>query len=56
MRGARSPREGRVTLLEPGAQMPAFKLRDPDRETFTEQDLAGQIAVVAFYPMSFTGG
>ena len=43
-------------MLEPGDRMPAFKLRDPDRETFTEEQLAGQAAVMAFYPMSFTGG
>lgn len=43
-------------MLQPGDRMPEFKLRDPDREEFTHEALAGQIAIVAFYPMSFTGG
>ena len=43
-------------MLDPGAQMPEFWLRDPDRERFTNENLMGEIAVIAFYPMSFTGG
>ncbi len=43
-------------MLQPGDRMPEFQLRDPDREKFTHENLAGDIAVVAFYPMSFTGG
>ena len=43
-------------MLEPGDPMPAFKLLDPDRETFTEANFTGEVAVMAFYPMSFTGG
>jgi peroxiredoxin len=43
-------------MLQPGDRMPEFQLRDPDREQFTNEELTGQIAVVAFYPMSFTGG
>ncbi len=43
-------------MLQTGDRMPAFKLRGPAREEVTEQDLLGQIAVVAFYPLAFTGG
>lgn len=43
-------------MLEIGAAMPEFALRDPDREKFTDAELRGSVAVVAFYPMSFTGG
>lgn len=43
-------------MLQPGDALPEFRLRQPDRETFTDQQLRGAIAVVAFYPMSFTGG
>ncbi len=42
-------------MIELGDRIPAFKVRDPDREMFTEEQLAGEIAIVAFYPMSFTG-
>ena len=43
-------------MLQIGEALPEFTLRDPDRETFTDEQLRGAIAVVAFYPMSFTGG
>ena len=43
-------------MLQPGAALPEFALRDPEREKFTDEQLRGAIAVVAFYPMSFTGG
>ena len=43
-------------MLQPGDALPEFRLRQPDRERFTDQQLRGAIAVVAFYPMSFTGG
>jgi peroxiredoxin len=43
-------------MLQPGDSLPQFSLRDPDREKFTDEELRGAIAVVAFYPMSFTGG
>ena len=43
-------------MLQPGDRMPEFTLRDPDREEFTHEQLLGAISVVAFYPMSFTGG
>ena len=43
-------------MLQPGETLPAFTLRDPDREKFSDEELRGSIAVMAFYPMSFTGG
>ena len=43
-------------MLQPGDSMPEFALRDPEREKFTDEKLRGAIAVIAFYPMSFTGG
>jgi peroxiredoxin len=43
-------------MLQPGDALPGFELRDADREVFTDEDLRGVIAVMAFYPMSFTGG
>ena len=43
-------------MLKLGDALPEFKLRDPEREPFTDKDLRGSIAVIAFYPMSFTGG
>lgn len=43
-------------MLQPGDSMPEFSLRDPEREKFTDERLRGAIAVIAFYPMSFTGG
>ena len=43
-------------MLQPGDPLPEFALRDPEREKFTDEELRGSIAIVAFYPMSFTGG
>jgi len=43
-------------MLQPGDRLPSFTLRDPDREKFTDDQLRGSVAVMAFYPMSFTGG
>lgn len=43
-------------MLQPGDGLPAFTLRDPEREKFSDEQLRGSIAVMAFYPMSFTGG
>ena len=43
-------------MLEPGERMPEFALRDPDRERVTNDSFTGEITVIAFYPMSFTGG
>ena len=43
-------------MLQIGDRMPSFSLRDRQREEVTDEAFAGQIAVLAFYPMSFTGG
>ncbi len=43
-------------MLEVGAKMPEFSLRDTEREEITHESLAGSISVLAFYPMAFTGG
>ena len=43
-------------MLQVGDRMPAFSLRDPQRKEVTQEDFLGAPAVLAFYPMSFTGG
>ena len=43
-------------MLEVGAKLPAFTMRNAQREEVTAEDFAGTIAVLAFYPMAFTGG
>ena len=43
-------------MLEVGARMPEFTLRNAQRERVTQEEFTGSIAVIAFYPMSFTGG
>jgi peroxiredoxin len=56
-RAAGAGEPGKVTaMLEIGAQLPAFVVRDANREEVTDQAFRGAIAVLAFYPMAFTGG
>jgi len=43
-------------MLEVGSSMPSFTLRNAQREEVTQEDFTGSIAVLAFYPMAFTGG
>ena len=43
-------------MLEVGSRMPEFTMRNPQREEVTQEAFAGGIAVLAFYPMAFTGG
>lgn len=43
-------------MLEIGAALPTFSLRDANREEVTDEHFRGAIAVLAFYPMAFTGG
>lgn len=43
-------------MLEIGAKMPTFSLRDTKREEVTQDAFAGAPAVLAFFPMAFTGG
>lgn len=43
-------------MLAVGDRIPEFTLRNAQREEVTQDDLLGTIAVMAFYPMAFTGG
>jgi peroxiredoxin len=43
-------------MLQVGEQLPAFTLRNTKREEVTQDAFAGSIAVLAFFPMAFTGG
>ena len=43
-------------MLQVGDRMPAFALRDSEREEVTQDDLLGSVAVMAFYVLAFTGG
>jgi peroxiredoxin len=43
-----------VTVIEPGTQVPEFKLAREDGSEFTEQDLLGQYTVFVFYPFAFS--
>jgi peroxiredoxin (alkyl hydroperoxide reductase subunit C) len=41
-------------MIEPGTPAPDFTLRDQDGEEVSLRDLAGQTAVLAFYPLDFS--
>ena len=43
-------------MLQVGDWMPAFTLRDSQREEVTQDALVGSVAVMAFYVLAFTGG
>lgn len=43
-------------MLQVGDQIPAFTLRDKERNEVTQADFAGQPGVLAFYVLAFTGG
>jgi peroxiredoxin len=43
-------------MLEPGAALPTFTLQNPKREAVTDDAFRGAPAVLAFFPMAFTGG
>ena len=43
-------------MLQVGERMPSFTLRNAERGKVTESEFAGSVTVLAFYPMSFTGG
>src|SRR5262245_19867558 len=43
-------------MLQVGDRMPAFSLRDAERKEVTQDEFLGSVSVLAFYPMSFTGG
>jgi peroxiredoxin len=41
-------------MIEPGAHAPDFALPDQDGKTVSLEDLAGQISVLAFYPLDWS--
>ena len=43
-------------MLQTGERMPEFSLRNAQREEVTHEAFQGSIAVLAFFPMAFTGG
>lgn len=43
-------------MLEAGASMPEFKTRNTQREEVTDEAFRRHVAVLAFFPMAFTGG
>lgn len=43
-------------MLQVGDRMPEFTLRNTERAKVTQDDFLGAVSVLAFYPMSFTGG
>jgi peroxiredoxin len=43
-----------VSVLEPGASVPAFSLGTENGERFTESDLQGKTTVLVFYPFAFS--
>jgi len=43
-------------MLGIGDRMPEFMLRDAEREEVTQAHFDGSIAIIAFYPLAFTGG
>jgi peroxiredoxin len=43
-----------MSVIEPGTQVPSFKLARADGESFSEQDLQGKLSVLVFYPFAFS--
>jgi peroxiredoxin len=43
-----------VSIVAPGTRVPEFSLRREDGRRFTQEDLAGQTAVLVFYPFAFS--
>ena len=43
-------------MLQVGESMPALSLTNGEREPVTDEAFRGSIAVIAFYPLAFTGG
>lgn len=43
-----------MTTVAPGAPVPEFTLRREDGSRFTQEDIAGQTAVLVFYPHAFS--
>jgi len=43
-----------MSVLDPGAAVPSFRLTTEAGEPFTEQDLQGRTTVLVFYPFAFS--
>jgi peroxiredoxin len=43
-----------VSVIDPGAPAPSFKLATEDGGRFTEKDLKGERTVLVFYPFAFS--
>jgi peroxiredoxin (alkyl hydroperoxide reductase subunit C) len=43
-----------MSVIEPGAHVPSFKLAAEDGGSFTEQDFQGERTVLVFYPFAFS--
>jgi peroxiredoxin (alkyl hydroperoxide reductase subunit C) len=43
-----------MSVLEPGTEVPAFKLATEDGGSVTEKDLKGERTVLVFYPFAFS--
>ena len=41
-------------IIAPGTPVPSFVLKDADGEDFTEASIAGQTAVLVFFPFAFS--
>lgn len=44
-----------MSLIQPGAKAPAFKLKNQHKEDITLKDFAGKKVLLSFHPMAFTG-
>jgi peroxiredoxin len=43
-----------MSVIEPGTEVPAFRLVREDGGRFTEQDLGGRTTIFVFYPFAFS--
>ena len=43
-----------MSIIEPGAEAPAFTLKREDGSDFTQEDLKGGTTVLVFYPFAFS--
>jgi peroxiredoxin (alkyl hydroperoxide reductase subunit C) len=43
-----------MSVIEPGAAIPAIRLQRENGERFTEQDLRGRTTILVFYPFAFS--
>ena len=45
-----------MSVIEPGTEVPEFKLQNAEGEPFTKADLLGKTTVLIFYPFAFSPG